>query len=99
MSTSLTDVSVPVLAPLVSATGVRANRRRHISAQAGRALEILAHAIEYLTDEYLNEGGSFSASDPRMEAVQLLIARNRAIYFACSEVPGFGERIRSFLMH
>ena len=73
------------------------SRRRHITPEAGHALEILGHAIEYLTDEYLHEGGSFSASDPRLEAVQLLMARNREIYFACPEVAGLRERIQSFL--
>ena len=95
MATSITGFSVPVLAPLVASTEVHTRRRRHITPDAGHALEILGHAIEYLTDEYLNQGGSFSASDPRLQAVQLLMARNRAIYFACPEVAGFGERIRS----
>jgi hypothetical protein len=71
--------------------------RRCISPEAGRALEILGHAIEYLIDEYVNEGGSFSPSDPQVQAVHLLMALNRQVYFACPVVPGFGERVRSFL--
>ena len=97
MATSLTGVSIPVLAPPVCTTEIRAHRRRQINPQAGHALEILSHAIEYLTDEYVHEGGSFSAHDPRLEAVQLLMARNREIYFSCPVVPGFGERLRSLL--
>ena len=97
MVTSPSGISIPVLAPLDSVTEVRSRHKRDISPQAGRALEILGHAIEYLTDEYVHEGGSLSAHDPRLEAVQLLMARNREIYFSCPEVPGFGERIRSFL--
>jgi hypothetical protein len=90
-------VSSSTLAPVVTATEVRAHHRRRISPEAGHALEILGHAIEYLADEYVNEGGSFSAHDPRLEAVQLLMARNREIYFACPEVPSISDRLRSWL--
>jgi hypothetical protein len=72
-------------------------RRRHISPRAGRALEILGHAIEYLTDEFVHRGGSLSSSDPQLEAVQLLMAANRAIYFECPEVPSFSARCCKWL--
>ena len=97
MATSLAGVSLPVMAPVATATEVRAHRWRRISPQAGRALEILGHAIEYLTDEYVQEGGLFSAHDPRLEAIQLLMARNRQVYFECPELPPFGERVRAWL--
>ncbi len=73
------------------------SRRRRISAEAGHALELLGHAIEYLTDEYVHAGGDFSAADPRIEAIQLLMALNRQIYFDCPEVPSFGERCLHWL--
>ncbi len=79
-------------------TGRGVVRRRRISPQAGRALEILGHAIEYLTDEFIYAGGSFSAHDAHVEAVQLLMELNREIYFDCPDVPSFAERFRS-LMH
>jgi hypothetical protein len=72
-------------------------RHRRISPEAGHALEILGHAIEYLTDEFVHAGGSLSAHDAQLEAVQLLMAVNRQIYFDCPEVPTFGERWRSLL--
>jgi hypothetical protein len=72
-------------------------RRRHITPQAGRALEILGHAIEYLTDEYVHAGGSFHAHNAQLEAVQLLMSLNRQIYFECPEVPTWGERMRAGL--
>ncbi len=72
-------------------------RSRRISPEAGRALEILGHAIEYLTDEFVYAGGSFSARDPQVEAVQLLMSLNREIYFGCPEVPSFSERLRALL--
>ncbi|MGO8932398.1 MAG: hypothetical protein ACLQDA_01690 [Terracidiphilus sp.] len=72
-------------------------RRRRISPEAGRALEILGHAIEYLTDEFVHAGGSLSAHNAQVKAVQLLIGVNRQIYFACPEVPNLGERWRALL--
>lgn len=71
--------------------------RRRISSEAGHALEILGHAIEYLIDQYTHEGGSFSADDPRVEAVLVLMAVNRKVYFECPEVPSFQQRLRLFL--
>ena len=97
MVTSARGISVSTDAPVVTAAEARGRRRRRISPEAGHALEILGHAIEYLTDEYVHEGGSFSAGDPRLEAVQLLMARNREVYFACPEVPTFGDRVRAWL--
>jgi hypothetical protein len=79
----------------VDAVSLRA-KRRHIDPQAGHALEILGHAIEYLTDEYVHEGGLFSAHDARIEAVQLLMALNRKIYYDCPEVPTLRERLYDF---
>ena len=70
---------------------------RQIDPQAGRALEKLGHAIEYLTDEYVHSGGSLAADDPRLQAVQLLMAINREIYFFCPAIPGPVERIRAWL--
>ena len=85
------------LAPVVTAAEVRERRRRRIGTEAGHAIEILGHAIEYLTDEYVHDGGLFSAHEPRLEAVQLLMARNREIYFACPEMPTFSERLHAWL--
>jgi hypothetical protein len=82
--------------PAATATAlVRSNRRRHISPQAGRALERLGHAIEYLTDEFMREGISFSSRREQLEAVHMLMALNRQVYFECPEVPSFGERCRA----
>jgi hypothetical protein len=76
---------------------VAIHRRRRIDPQAGRALEILGHAIEYLTDEFVHAGGSLCANDAQLEAVQILMALNRQIYFDCPEVPTCSERLCSLL--
>ncbi len=88
-----------ILATLPVATGPHPllNRRRRISPEAGRALEILGHAIEYLTDEFVHEGGLLSLHNERLEAVRLLMERNRQIYFACPEIPTWSERFHAFL--
>ena len=85
----------------VVAQGVReeASRRtvRRITPETGRALEILGHAIEYLTDEYVNRTGKLSATDPEVEAIQLLMGLNRQVYYGCPIVPTWSERVWAFL--
>lgn len=87
---------MPVATP-APVRGCGVARRRKISPEAGRALEILGHAIEYLTDEFVHAGGSFFTQSPQAEAVQLLMGLNREIYFECPEVPSFSHRLRSLL--
>jgi ABC-type nitrate/sulfonate/bicarbonate transport system substrate-binding protein len=97
-ATAATRLSISVTAPRASAALAPTHCRRRITPQAGHALEILGHAIEYLTDEYVNEeSAAFSAKNERVEAVQLLMALNRRVYFECPLAPTFGERCRSFL--
>jgi len=94
-ASSMMTGTAPMMAFAAQKTGVQ--RRRRISPEAGRGLEILGHAIEYLADEYIYEGGKFNLADPRVQAVLLLMERNREIYFSCPEVPGLGERLRAWL--
>jgi hypothetical protein len=81
------------------AARVHPNRRRRITPQAGRALELLAHAIEYLTDQFVHQGSDFSSRNEQLQAVQMLMALNRQVYFECPEIPTFGERCRALLFH
>jgi hypothetical protein len=91
-----TRVGVSVPAKVSTATlPARAGRRRHIDPASGRALEILGHAIEYLTDELVHHSELILAHDPRVEAIQLLMVVNRQVYFACPEVQTLGDRCRS----
>ena len=72
--------------------------RRRVSPQSGRALEKLGHAIEYLADEYMNEEGAPPFSrDGRLEAIEVLMAVNRAVYSDCPEIPTLGERLRQLI--
>lgn len=95
-SSTMRGFSMEMAAP-VARTGRAGARRRRISPEAGRALEILGHAIDYLTDDFVYAGGSFSGHDPQVEAVQLLMGLNRKIYFECPEVPTVAERLRALL--
>lgn len=93
---TLNRLAVLATTPAPRASQGRRHRRR-IAPQSGRALEILGHAIEYLSDEFMHGRGSLSAHDAQVEAVQVLMAANRQIYFACPEVPTMGERWHALL--
>jgi len=93
-ATTTTSFSIPAS---ICTDRERSRRRRRISPQAGRALEALGHAIEYLTDEFIHRGARLSARDEQFEAVLMLMALNRRVYFECPELPTFGERCRTLL--
>ena len=93
---TMSCVSFPVSASGLPGASPRLRKRR-ISPQAGRALEILGHAIEYLADEFVYAGASLSAHDPQIEAAQLLMSINRQIYLTCPEVPTLTDRLRTLL--
>ena len=91
---AFTTSNFPIPFPSQHTLSVRVRpRRRRITPRAGHALEKLGHAIEYLTDEFVCDGGSFPANNAQLQAVQLLMALNRQVYFECPEVPSFGERL------
>jgi hypothetical protein len=80
---------------VATGTGSRSVRRR-TTPEAGFALGILGHAIEYLADEYVHNAGllpSIHSGDPCVEAIQLLMAANRQVYFACPLAPSLYQRV------
>jgi hypothetical protein len=73
--------------------------RRQLTRESSRALEILGHAIEYLADEYAvdtADKGPLGSADPRVEAIQVLKALNRAIYYSGVEVQPVFRRWRKW---
>jgi hypothetical protein len=96
-TTTTSSFSIPVSAQAESTVREIPNRRHRITPKAGHALEILGHAIEYMTDEFVYEDGALSARNAQLQAVQLLMALNRQVYFECPEVQTFSERCRALL--
>jgi len=89
-------------APRRPAEAVMLRRRRKISFEAGRGIEILGHAIQYLADEFALDcmeriPGAPSAAHPRLQAIDLLMARNREIYLSCPLAPTLVERLSLWL--
>jgi hypothetical protein len=75
--------------------------RRALTPVAGRALEILGHAIEYLADEYSVDTahkGPLGSADPRVEAIQILKSLNRAVYYSGAEVQPAFRRIKRWVL-
>jgi len=73
---------------------------RRISPEAGRALEMLGHAIDYLADEFSLECMSrqnrpLHGPHPRVAAIELLMECNWAVYSSCPEILTLAERFRS----
>lgn len=94
-ATTTTGFPIPATRSAASNVPAHAGHRRSISPRAGHALLILGHAIEYLTDEFVHQGASFTTVNGQLEAVHLLMGLNRQVYFECPEVPTFSERCRA----
>jgi len=85
-----------------NSAAVIAPRRRIVSRDAGRAIEMLGHAIEYLADEFALECMSRQESiaagmHPRVVAIEILKKCNRVVYLSCPEAPTLSERVRGWL--
>jgi hypothetical protein len=71
--------------------------RRRITPEAGRGLEKLGHALEYLADEFVRDGCAVVEDYGRLQAIQLLAALNRQIYFTCCIQPTMRDRVQSLV--
>lgn len=79
---------------------VAVRRPRQLTPEAARAVNLLAHAIEYLADEFalecMNAGAKAKCGgQSQMKAIELMMECNREIYFSCPEIPTLSERLRS----
>jgi hypothetical protein len=45
----------------------------------------------------VHDGSAVTAKNEQLQAVQMLMALNRHVYFECPAVPTFGERCRALL--
>ena len=66
---------------------------RTINAANGRALEILGHAIEYLEDELYLERTWVCDKSASVQAIEILKAKSREIYFLCPVPLTMTQRI------
>lgn len=76
-------------------------RQRKPSPETARGLEMLSHAIEYLSDEFALDCmdrilGTQVGIHPRLRAIELLKKCNRELYLGCPEVPTMSERIQGW---
>jgi hypothetical protein len=93
-------------APSLPHAAISAWHPRRISPEAGRGIEMLGHAIDYLGDEFAldcisgemtADSGIVAGIPPQVLAIELLKELNREIYYSCPEVPTLSERLRSWL--
>jgi hypothetical protein len=87
-------------ASLRASRALVSSRRRRISREAGRAIEMLGHAIEYLADEFaldcmMGRVEPYRGTHPRIAAIELLKARNREIFLSCPQAPSLADRLRA----
>lgn len=68
--------------------------RRPSQIQA-RALEALAHALEYLEDNALATGTPFKEDD--RDAIRLLADRSRAVFAECPEIISWRQRLGMYV--
>ena len=94
MATSATRMSLPISTRGISAAHAV---RRRVTPEAGRALEKLGHAIEYLTDEMVERGGPETLNPAEMQAVKILMEINHSIYNDCPEETGVADRLKALL--
>lgn len=76
----------PSLRPRVS--------RRRTTPQQGRALELLGHAIEYLVDSRLEEGGPGAAES---RAIHMLMTCSRNVFEDCAEIVPVHQRVQGWV--
>jgi hypothetical protein len=70
--------------------------RRRPTAQQGRSLELLGHAIEYLVDSQLCLNHAAHPND-QAEAAQILMRLSREVFAECREVAPTPESILRLL--
>lgn len=71
----------------------QAPQQRSISRSAGHALELLGHAIEYLADQYVEQPATDAVATAQLEAIRILMAVNRSIYFESPEKVNLLDRL------
>lgn len=95
-TTALTDFPTHI----AEAEGLDATNpkvRRITTLRAAHGIEVIAHAIEYLSDGNLAVGLSEAELRGRLKAIEVLMARNSELYLSCPVVPSLGELCRQLV--
>jgi hypothetical protein len=100
MSTAPVSRSFPAISDILPNSAAAAARprtvtrvvRRRATREQGKALETLAHAIEYLVDEQLRRRPE-PASRSEIEAGRILMRLNREVFDECEQVVPLRTRI------
>jgi hypothetical protein len=92
-----TTASIPFAVSNSEVAKALPHQRRLITPEVGRALEKLNHAIEYLTDEYVHQGGSKAYLNDHLCTVQLLMDIRKRVYTDAPEAHSMSARCRSLL--
>ena len=79
----------------------RSKVRRKLDYPAARGMEVLGHAIDYLSDEFavecLKTGNlAMKQTHPTLVALKLLHQKRREVYEGCPAAPTVGERLMSW---
>ena len=74
--------------------------RRKANQQQGRALEVLGHAVEYLVDTRMTRDDMqpLLLAGPDLQAVQILMRLNRAVFSSCEEIVPLRRRLKKWLL-
>ena len=74
--------------------------RRRPNQQQGRALEVLGHAVEYLVDTRMTRDDMqpLLLAGPDLQAVQILMRLNRAVFSSCEEIVPLRRRLKQWLL-
>lgn len=73
----------------------RITRRRN-TPQQGRAIELLGHAIDYLVDSRLHEGGPQRTDN---QAIRILMACSRAVFEEGAVIVPVHQRVSHWVQH
>jgi hypothetical protein len=72
-------------------------RRRRVTRETGRGLEMTAHAIESLFAAEYMDIWPYSR-ESRLEAIEILKSANREIYYSSPVIDPIRERIMKFML-
>jgi len=91
--------SAPKNAKFLSITSKRSPvlfmpERRRPTADQGRALEMLGHAIDYMVDSRMSSDETDSNPFADQDAIRLLSWCSRELYASCAEAPPVATRMR-----